>query len=223
MNPRKLPLNMITNECKDNNIQRLISRPSLLQSALDDSYSRFDDGYIVHRKRPRRPRGQSSICTCHIGQTSAAQWMVGRNFQLFTNAVGTHSRSCPLFKGSWQNYMVGFKYVHSAALLALEASFTISRGAGGFSVSPFLQVRGLVRDNSPAFELVWTCLKNIWHSKDEKCEAHVTEGLQQLRSLFDLGEAAPGDIDPKGRNLLHVSHNIADRSNLTENSILDCS
>lgn len=215
MSPRILPLNTIANECQGNDIQRLISRPSLLQSALDDSYSRLDDGYIVHRKRPRRPRGQPSICTCYLRQTSTAQWMVGSNFQLFTNAVGTHSRSCPLFKGSWQNYTVGFKYVHSAALLALEASFTISRGAGGFSVSPFLQVRGLVHDDSPAFKLVEACMENLSLLKDEKCDANVTDSLQQLRSLFDQGKATPGDVDSQGHTLFHVSHAIAKKRDLT--------
>jgi len=121
--------------------------------------------------------------------------------------------------------MVGIKYVHSAALLkmALEVSFTFSRGAGGFSVSPFFRVRGLVRDDSPAFKLLWARFNSALILTDMEVEAKNTDTLQQLRSLFDQGEAAPGDVDPEGRTLFHVSHAIADKRDLTQTSSIGCS
>ena len=179
---------------------QLISRPSMLQSALDEvnhPVIRLDNENTLHRKRPKPLGTRFTVCTCPLApKKSTGEWKLGRNLQVFTKATATHSRGCPLFRTSQQTNTLGIKYTHSALLLkvALELSLTIKRGAGGVSISPSLQVRGLVRNDSPAFKLIFGVSKHT----------DVSHLIHQLQVLLIEGKAGPRDVDPYGRTLIHV-------------------
>lgn len=171
----------------------------------------------MRHSRPLYPN-----CVCSVGQESTTQWVAGSNLQLFTKVAGTHSRACPLFSSSWQTNTIGIKYVHAAALLRgpLELSLTATRGAGGFFFSPLIQVRGFVRNDSPAFKLVHDlnlklCLPTlvILNWKLQKLP------IRQIKWLFDEGKAKPGDVNTEGATILGVSLVPLLNENLTDSFV----
>jgi hypothetical protein len=80
---------------------------------------------------------------------------------------------------------------------------SVTRGAGGFAISPWLQFRAVVSRDSPAFALLdyWSP-KIIAENDIIKCAEQI---LKQLYQLFQEGKASPTDILPHGTTLLHVS------------------
>lgn len=105
---------------------------------------------------------------------------------------------------------IGIKYVHSSFLLSmvLELCLTMNRGAGGFSISPFLQVRGLMRNDSPAFNLIQELKDHSATANLTDIELKVSNVIRQVRRLFDEGKATPSDVNSLGMNLLHVSFQL---------------
>ena len=214
MSPYRYTSDKITNKYQDDHMKtlqhQLIDKPSLLQSTLDEVTflnSRSIGRYKRYPKQMRHSRPLYPVCVCSVRQESKTQWIAGSNLQLFTKVARTHSRGCPLFSSSWQTNTIGIKYVHAAAPLrvALELSLTATRGAGGISLSPLIQVRGFVRDDSPAFKLVNEFNLKLGLSNAGDSELEVIKAMRQIRSLFDEGKAKPGDVNTYGETILGVS------------------
>lgn len=90
---------------------------------------------------------------------------------------------------------------------ALEASISITRGAGGLSISPNLRCARLVSRDSPAFKLVDDLSQKFYVLTPEDMgglEALVDISIHGLALLFRDGKASPYDVDPEGGTLLHV-------------------
>lgn len=88
---------------------------------------------------------------------------------------------------------------------AAEASVSIIRGAGGFSISPTLHCMRVVHYGSETFRLAKLLRKDYGpHPKIENWEDHLSQRLQEIERLFVEKKASPHDVDLEGRTLLHV-------------------
>lgn len=84
---------------------------------------------------------------------------------------------------------------------AVQASITVTRGAGGLSISPKLTFSPIVPSNSPVFQ-VFTVASRIDGYYDVR--THLYTIVKTLERLFDKGKASPYDRDEQGDSLLHV-------------------
>lgn len=94
--------------------------------------------------------------------------------------------------------------------MALSASIRISKQAGVFSISPSLNLRGVVNESSPAFAL----LKNLERLYDEthsirKLEKQTSSLTRSVLRLLKEGAVSPYEVDKKGRTLLHYASSCA--------------
>ena len=96
---------------------------------------------------------------------------------------------------------------------SIRASLEVTTGAGGFSISPNLDVYPVVSDSSPAFKLLSERDSMIWGGN---MEGVLQDILKNLAQLFQDGKASPLDTLADGTSLLHVSSSL----DLTGSSIL---
>ena len=94
-------------------------------------------------------------------------------------------------------------YCSKSLARAVEASLSLTRGAGGIALSPNLQLRCLVPDDCPAFVLIRERFPDDMSFDDIKTVA--SQRVQILRQMFQDGKASPYDVDIHGNTLLHVS------------------
>lgn len=81
-------------------------------------------------------------------------------------------------------------------LWAFQGSLDISWGNYGFSITPNLQIRQLVKHTSQGFEVFWKCQTD---------RLDIQSARAALFELFSTGRASPTDIDPQGRTWLEVN------------------
>ena len=130
---------------------------------------------------------------------------------MFETEFMSHHPTCYLFATSSSTTVAKFCVKRCGAFLsgAIEATISITRGAGGFSVSPGLRCAHVVPTNNPAFELVGR-LKDIYWSfrrrrtDTDEVELSLKTAIQDLARLFHDGKASPYDVDLQGNTLLHV-------------------
>lgn len=89
---------------------------------------------------------------------------------------------------------------------AIDYTFAITSGAGGFAISPQLTVLRMVDNGGSAVSEVGSLVQSVFEERDEEFARRLGDGIDRLRSLFCAGVASPFDVDPDGRTLLHVSH-----------------
>ena len=88
---------------------------------------------------------------------------------------------------------------------AIDYTFAITSGAGGFAISPQLTVLRMVDNGGSAMRKVEHLVHSVITAKGEESAQRLEDGIGRLRSLFCAGKASPFDVDPYGRTLLHVS------------------
>lgn len=123
-------------------------------------------------------------------------------------AASAHDRSCPLhaFLQRAERLEAGFTFCNRYLGFSLQVALSLTKGAGGFSISPRLEFRAIVPFDSPAFSFIHEIGVRA-HSRD----CHPQDVLDSLESaprhlleLFSDGKAAPSQINPAGHTLLHV-------------------
>ena len=124
----------------------------------------------------------------------------------------THHSDCPLFTISEITEERGFRLSYCGAWLAraVYASVAITKGAGGFSISPNLAVRPVVPRSSRIFKLFRHSPDNLPKElvKSRDLQSTLEWTICQLVRLFEDKDASPYDVDEDGNTLLHVSsHN----------------
>ena len=214
---------------QNKNIMKLqlcaISRPSLLQSA-DREKNRLAD-YVSQASEPMVSTGQSQLpilrrrctkCNCtaryakssygealqtsHYGQFFGHKWLLWSG----TCSTGWHDRACSIYSSNPTVTTARFFLGICGALLnrAAEASISISRGAGGFSISPKIHCLRVVEYDCEAFRLVrmYDDIPSISNIKD--WEGFLDRIIQEIDRLFQEGQAFPYDVDLEGNTLLHV-------------------
>lgn len=138
---------------------------------------------------------------CSPSQT----WGVSLKFHL----TG-HCPSCPFFGEYLYSSKVAMAFSYCSPLIAgcVEASCSMTRGCGRYSISPSLACRPVVPKDAPAFSLVR--LKPYDEDKDcllSEMELQTTldRRVEKLTNLFQDRRASPYDVDIYGKTILHVS------------------
>jgi hypothetical protein len=125
-------------------------------------------------------------------------------FSSFWTRSTHHLPNCPWRSSSEIVDTLGAKYVFCARTLgySLAVTMSVTRGTGGFPISPHLQFRAVVSVKSPAFSLFSSCLAEEILTTD--IPDHIEMMLKELHNLFRDGKAAPTDVLANGETLLHV-------------------
>lgn len=94
---------------------------------------------------------------------------------------------------------------YSGPLLAgaLLISMSMTRGSGGFSISPTLAFSPTVPHDAPAFKAV-ECLTFSKSTSAFDMEAAFEFRKQELSRLYGDRKASPYDLDEFGNTVLHV-------------------
>ena len=149
---------------------------------------------------------ETSSKSSYFRTTSNLKW----KFMFETESM-SHHPTCYLFASSSSTAVAKFCVKTCGLLLsgAIEASISITRGAGGFSISPGLRCAHVVPTNNPAFELVGRLKEVFWPYTWRKIDIGEVElslktAIQDLARLFHDGKASPYDVDLQGNTLLHV-------------------
>lgn len=85
---------------------------------------------------------------------------------------------------------------------SIVASLNITRGAGGFAISPNLAFFPVVPEDSPVFSLLMHTEKTLGKGYDDVV---LQDTLKGLLKLFRTHESTPLDTLPNGTTILHVS------------------
>jgi hypothetical protein len=87
-----------------------------------------------------------------------------------------------------------FKYLSSFLRVAITASFSLSRGAGGLSIAPCLKLQNMVAFDGSALDTMLTqlCASKL-HSMIQ-FDRRVEICIRQVQEVFACGKAAPSDI-----------------------------
>ena len=125
---------------------------------------------------------------------------------IFETESMNHPPACCLFASSSSTTVakIGVKRCGGFLSGAIEASISITRGAGGLSINPGLRCAQVVPANNPAFELVFRLRNNFDMGNIGEVESSLETGIQSLARLFRDGKASPYDVDLEGNTLLHV-------------------
>ena len=201
----------------------LAQRPSLLRSVCDEAGGlEMNVGRIstmTARKRIAQDRRkgkwtkQRLYCSCFtLIREKASTYSIG-GAKIFKTSLESckHSMGCPFFIGTEVTTTVGLKLTYYGKLLAntVQATISITTGAGGFSINPCLNLRTLVPKSSPAFQLLDDLtfsgfIKSRSPSQAKEVCLDIESALQQLYELFQDKVASPTDIDEDGRTLVTV-------------------
>ena len=156
--------------------------------------------------RPRRfSYNRSSRCSCQPSKYSLTlNNAPGLRVLLNTSSLN-HHKDCPLsnYSKSEKLFKIRLWYCGGILAQAIEASIHLTRGAGGFSISPNLSFSCVVPSNSNAFRL-FRSYDLIRGPRPQDLDVLI----ESLSRLFQDGKASPRDVDEDGNSLLHVSYLI---------------
>ena len=203
-----------------------ISRPSLLPSA-DRQNGQL--AYVVQIAEPNVDAGQGSLynlsrrhmkCNCDARYTNVSYgearstrrfgWLFGHAWIYRSGLSSTklHRRTCPMLLTSPAVVTARLSIGICGALLrgVAEATFSITRGAGGFSISRALHCMRVVDYNTKTFRLAASLVEDCPYAcRIEDWEYRLNRRIQEIECLFREGQATPYDVDLWGNTLLHVS------------------
>lgn len=216
---------------------QLVSKPQVLQEVytlLADTEFKLKQAQYqpwVYKTSPLHPFRQ-----CNCKASSFATEVLSSSFRLFLNTRSEHQPHCPFHKRFQGSISLG---AHASLFpligKALQVTFAAKFGAGGFSLSPTLNVTNVIqRSASPAFSLFDTAYPRFrtkiyltktkerairtsqiihhdlvrfyyWKWDIAGIEKYLEFIIAQLEYLFLSGQASCYDQDEYGRTLLHVN------------------
>ena len=159
-----------------------------------------------------RMRTKSVSCTCRTGTGSQKFSKSHASISRTTSwgfsihlANANHDRGCPHSAGVEKSWSMALRLAYCSKFLAraVQASVSLTRGAGGIALSPNLQLRCLVPYDSPAIALITEPFPD--NETFDNIKIVASQRVQRLRQMFQDGKASPYDVDIHGNTLLHVS------------------
>lgn len=171
-------------------------------------------------------------CTCGIAFTR--KYRFWSSLQISLNKSEEHRPSCRHYRCCKKSWTLGMQVLLPQLLQkAIEFSFSITSGAGGFALSPELARSRIINTSeSPVFNLVQTAFQDLerivgfqppcylstfqlgftpfdWsESTAVEAEDLLNNLIHDIDSQFASGEASAWDQDKNGKTLLHVSISI---------------
>lgn len=193
----------------------LLRKPSLLQSVCNRAaeLQRTTNELLSDDRGSSAELGLSGVqspskalCSCMIGSTYESRNWSNGFLNLYRSSVISciHQKGCPLRISPRKRTITGMRYSYCGLWLSQMLSFSISmsRGAGGSSISPNITFRAIVPDKSPAFSLFDPVACDL-----EKIN-YYSWVTQELYHLFTERKASPSDVNSREETLLHVSDNL---------------
>ncbi|KAI9657832.1 MAG: hypothetical protein M1831_004068 [Alyxoria varia] len=179
----------------------LIQKPSLLQSACDQQRNLNLTLRATNNNSLRRsPRWLSCNCSRVRAAESFQYTLHGVSLLMLKEAA--HERKCPFYTVSEKSTTLGARFTLCNSLLryCVYAALSCTTGAGGFATSPKLELKRIVRPNSPAFKLF---RRDQLDSRFNPPQPGVFNCIMQdLLQLYANGQASPSDVDEDERNVL---------------------
>lgn len=116
--------------------------------------------------------------------------------------------SCPMAKiNSKKRVTLAFKYEGLARILktAVNVSFTMTSGAGGFSISPkFTCIPTVDKCLDPAFRIL-RLISDCFVADHSNPEALMIAGMKRLIRLVDDGKPRPTAVTSTNKSLMHYA------------------
>ena len=148
------------------------------------------------------------LCSCGPNRQIRDMLKGWRYWRLSWESYSQHSNKCPLYRKTQKTHSVriGCRLTTWVMRRMIEYTFSITSGAGGFTISPQLTVVRVV-DRSPAFLQIHRIVESSFPHQRKGIVPTVEDEIKILRGLVCAGYASPFDVDQYGRTWLHVSHN----------------
>ncbi|KKZ68770.1 hypothetical protein EMCG_05624 [[Emmonsia] crescens] len=134
------------------------------------------------------PLGPSHMATCSAGNETLQNPMKDDRIARKKNRTTHSSRYNSRFPSSINLSRLGL-------LRAIRIPLNLLLEARSYTLYPTLQLQRLVKRTSPGFEVFWKCDNHVMD---------VSDGLVELRRIFQDRRAPPFDADPDGRNWLEL-------------------
>ena len=146
-----------------------------------------------------KPYGRSTLFR-DGGKSTPARW----NAASFASTL-VHRRDCALFNETQEAKQFGLRISFCGSLLqgAVQVAMSMTRGSGGFSISPVLAFDRIVSSNTAPFRI----LNFSFNGKTTAADMQATFDFRkkELLRLYQEGKASPRDIDENGNTVMHVS------------------
>ena len=173
----------------------------------------YSDGTIDRLGRNHNSRGQH-ICRCRLihqespDASHSYSWTSRRrkgwNATMTTEEI-VHRRNRPKSSNFTWHYRMRLVYSWPLLAGAVEATFSLTAGAGAFSLSPKLSFICTVPFDAPAFQLATLAAESFGWIRDEIKLQRTLQGLsRQLKQLYIDGKGSPRDVNPDGNTVMHV-------------------
>ena len=159
----------------------------------------------------KSPYSTMALCSCMTVSTYESHNWSTRYLNFFRSSTitCTHQKNCPLRVLPRKKAVMGMGYSHCGLFLSriLFFSISITRGAGGSSISPNLTFRATVSDTSPAFALFDG--QELIDARKRGLVGSCSKWMaRKLYYLFREQKASPSDVNSRGETLLHVSDSL---------------
>lgn len=130
----------------------MIQRPSLCKEICDEAWQQgvIQDQPNQPSHVPLRPVGSPSklhrapaLCTCTLTRPPRSQRPISRNISAFWATMSSHISDCPLFAVATRTDVLQLSLSFCNVFLrsTIQATASLTRGAGSFSISPRLNFR----------------------------------------------------------------------------------
>jgi hypothetical protein len=203
---------------------RFLAKPSVLREICDvtgavsslerDGHDRDQFWNLV-----RSLAGRAMVCRCRLRRQIRRNNFTWSSLVVSVEtAVPEHLPGCPLGQATSTNRSrkLSLTYTGLGRILnsAVQLSFEMTRGAGGWSISPsFTYYPTVDAEVAPAFRIL-TLLKNAmrvvsYEDRDPRTPARLEElvalALLKLVTLFQTSKASPLAVDSKNQSLVHYA------------------
>jgi hypothetical protein len=147
-----------------------------------------------------------TICNCRQIVAQRSKRAIFSVIEVSSQIAISHRQDCPYARNQKSTKKLGLQIFHISQLVgtAIKGSVSMQFGAGDFSISPYLSLRGFSRRDSPAFELFdelkWDGAKTL-----SQYISIMRQLPTRLLLLFTDGKASPNEKNEFGQTLFHVS------------------
>lgn len=205
-------------------VRGLVGKPALLRKLSDEVQSSAETHVRLAKPDLRTRHLQSSgsqmrrypsksimgrVCTCPRLQSAMKSKWIQLGYVSFSTDWETkaHWPDCPMAKMASRNRMtIGFKYSCLVRMLktAVNVSFAMTSGAGGFSISPNFTCNPTVDFNfDPAFRILFFVAEGLANLKYKYAESFMMACMTRLSRLLDDRKVCATAVDLQNRSLMH--------------------
>jgi hypothetical protein len=224
--PKSFFLHNISQVTGEVAVRRLLGKPAMLREVCDVAGNRTrslpTSAGVPSTSRNATQTSKTRLayleantaCICRTRQPSWRKNLVWGSLALLAETTTEqHEAACPagLIRGADRSRKVSLRYAGLQSLLksALQISFAMRFGAGGWSLSPNFTYHPTVDERSaPAFRIMKIIQRAAFPARLDPTasiwwEKLIGLALTKMLALFRTGKASPLAVDYKNQSLLH--------------------